>query len=349
MDDIKGTVVVFDPSEAAIATMRAEIKPLVDNPDLVRTPEGYEQTKIARRKLQKARTAIDERRLSLGADAREWVKSVNEKARILIGTITEYEDVLDSRIKAVDAEKQVAAIAAANKLREELEAKAQAERDAEEARLKAIRDAENERLAAAAADLKRQQDEFVAQQQAAVAARQRDQEEAAARRAAELAEQKAEADRVRAEQKAESDRLAAMQKKMDDEQAEIDRHKRTIERAEFERKAREEAQAQAEKQAAAKAEAEAVAEAKRKADADRLALIQIEEDAAERKRLEESLPDVEKIHQYGRNIAAIEEGTLKSVEAREFMNSMYQEVAHIAGRCTRYAASKKPARRSFGK
>lgn len=337
-------VVKFDPSEAEVAKIRADIKPLVDDPDLFKTKDGYKKGHEARMVLRGIRVAIEKIRVGSNEDAQKWIRGVNAEAKRRTAPVSEYEDVLDRRQKEQDKTEEAAAVAAANAERDHIAAEAKAKADAEAAERKKAIDAEVAKLAAERAKF--------------------DAEQAEARRIAKVEDDRRRAEQVerdrideedrekrRAEQKAIDDELKAQKKMLADIQAEID------EKSRLAREARERAEREAfQKEAQEKARIQAEADAERKAGekrsmdevvakvAERQAKIKAEEEAAEKKRLEEAKPDVDKVRAFAVQledaIKVIPE--LKDNTAHNFMVGIVGEIDSIMKRCKEFEIPKKP-------
>jgi len=268
--EAQGTDLVLsaDPKE-----MVAELNARYATIDPSKSPEEYKVAKNAARVYQKGRTALDNRRKELKADALEFGRQVDAEAKKILEPLKAGEDALKAKIKAVDDEaerveqervdgiqakidvfRQITT-AAPDSNREELE-QAQAHLDgiqldgqfyaeftedaelavfkAREAVEKAIKALdEREAFEAQQAELKRQQDELAEQQ--AEAARKQEELDKQAREQQEAAD-KAENDRKAAEQ-AEADRKAREKREAEEKaQAEQEARERA-EREEAERKA----------------------------------------------------------------------------------------------------------------
>mgnify|MGYP001590786344 CR=1 FL=1 len=111
------------------------------------TTAGYEQTRIAIGECRTTRTAIENRRKELKADALEYGRRVDSTAKMLTAAIEEIEEPLKLKKHAVDEAKKLAKEAAERAKREALEAELRAAREAEETRLRAAREEEERRLA----------------------------------------------------------------------------------------------------------------------------------------------------------------------------------------------------------
>lgn len=296
------------------------------------TTENYGNAKIMVGLCRNARGRIEKHRKAGVADALEWQRLVNSKARELTTAIETYEEPLKAGVKAIDDEKE-------RVKREKLEAE-------ECARVEAAR------LVAEAEAAARK-----AEQDAIAEANRIETERLAKERAEFLAEQakaKAEADRVVFEAKQEQLRISILRKAED---AERQRERAEMERMvaaekaklEAERKAHEEAQQafQTMRENAERAESDRLAkiaadEASAKQEAERKERERIDAENAERERVERERiaaenaerlrPDAEKIRKYARAIHKVIDAApaVASDEASEFLLGIVSGLASLA-------------------
>ena len=271
-------LVTYGVTDALIAETREKCSGLTCD-----TPAGYEETRIAIRKLRDTRVAIEKRRVELKADALAYFRTVDSEAKRLTVLIEAIEDplkakkdVIDDEKARVKAEADAAALAA-------VEAEMAAERAQEEAQAQAVRDAEEARLAEARAQLaaerlKLDEERRQANEKAEAAQRIID-----AERAKLAEERRAEEERQRAERKKEEDRQRVAREVIETERRAVEAERQQAERAEFERLAK------------IKAEAEAVARAER----DRLAA------AEQAAKIAALAPDVEKLRAFSDSIRSL--------------------------------------------
>lgn len=338
-------LVAYDPNDAAIAKLKAQIAPLLADPkSALTTKEGYEECRAVLATTRQWRSILEKKRVELKADALEFGRKVDAEAKRVLGLILEIESPIKAAKDAADTEKErklQEGIAAEKAKAEAIE---KAKRDAEEAARKAAHEAEQAKLRdereAFEAEKKRLAEEKAvedAKRKAEDDARRAEQD----RRDAEL---KAERDRIAAEQKAESDRLAAERKAVEDEKVrlakiEADRlakekaEQEAKDRADFERKARDKAEADAK----SKAESDRIASekaAKEKAEAEK----------AEAARIAAAKPDVAKIVAFGKGLDewkqehAVE---LKTDHAKSFMHNIRQRLSDLINECAEYTTPKK--------
>lgn len=264
------------------------------------TKEGYELCRQGIAATRKLRGDVEKRRVDLKADALEWGHKVDREAKRLTGLLMEIEEPLKTSKQAVDDEKARKIREAEEAERAKVEAEAKAKRDAEEAALRAEREA----LAAERAEMEQKQ---------------------AAERHRIRAEQYAieqERRKIEAAHEAERARLAA-------EQRAIDAERQRLERIEFERLAKE----KAEKEARERVERERIEAERAKREAELVA-------EAERRRVAEQTPDVEKIREYGKALRALVVPVVKTAVARKFLAASVDEVLLIADSCERQTVLK---------
>jgi len=142
MSDIENQVVLFQPTDAAIAVLEAEYMPLrIDGID---DTAGYRQVHAARMNVKAKRVEIEKTRKKLKADTLAYGRKVDREAKRLTAMLEPIETHLLKEEKAVDDEKE--RIRNAIRLKREAEERAKAE--AEEAARKARREAEEAELRA---------------------------------------------------------------------------------------------------------------------------------------------------------------------------------------------------------
>jgi hypothetical protein len=360
-------VVKYSPDDAAIAVLRKECAELLADPAAaVATDEGYERVRSALQITRKWRGEIERNRVSLKADALEFGRLVDLRAKEALAKVTSIEDPLKAAKDAKDDEKKKAKEAAEKAEREALEAAERAKVEAEVARLKAIRDAEQAKLdadraalaaerAAMLAEQKAADDRRRAEQDAADARRKAEQDErdrAAAIEAARVAAVNAEAARILKESsdKLEAERAALKAEADRQAKAEADRleairaAKEKEDRAEFERQTKERLAKEAEmtaarlaKEAADKAEAERLrAEAAAKAKA--------EADMREQARLLAAAPDVEKLNKFGEMLLEFLDDNkpkLKTADAKGIFEVQFKIITDSAIAFQNYRVEKK--------
>lgn len=288
--------VVFSLTDAEIEEIRAKYSKLDAT-----TPKGYEEVRQAIGVVRGTRVAVEKRRVELKADALEYGREVDSKAKRLTALIESIEQPLLAKKQAVDDEKaRIKAAEEAARLAA-LEAKLAEERAAEEARLKGIRDAEAARLAVERAQLD-------AERAALAEERRRIDEANAAARADEEARQAAVREQERQQREAEDLRLKAEREALDRERREFAAKREAADRAEADRLA----QAQAEADATAAREAEELAAAEREA------------------RRQELQPDAKKLTAFAAKVQAVQAPAVKSAIAQRLLSDFIAKVALAA-------------------
>lgn len=324
-------VVRYSPNDAAIATVKTELAPIVaDAPALVKAPEGYERVHRAIMLLVPMRTAIEKRRKVLKADSLEYGRRVDAEAKRLTGLIEEIELPLRSAKDAIDEERRRESARLFEEAKAKREAEEKAARDAEEARLKAIRDAETARL-------KAEREQF--EREKAAAAEEQAKRDAEARRLE--AEQAAERARLERERQAADAAARAEREKIEAERRAVQAEKERLDRIEFERQAREKAEAEAKINAErlAKERAKKAEEARLAAEAAEKARLAAE--AEEARRIEAARPDVEKIRGYGAFLRGLVLPDVKTEAARNFVSNLRVQIETLADNCEAFTVSRK--------
>ena len=187
-------LIVYSPTETAIATMREKFMPLVIR-DLKDTA-GYKAVHDARMVIRDARVSVERKRKELKADALEYGRKVDSEAKRITALLEPIETHLQSEESRIDAERQAIKDAA----RLNAEAEARAKKEAEEAAFRA----EQERQAAERRKLDAERRKFAEQQaaQERAAAAERARLEAERRRLADAERERqhaAEVERTRSE------------------------------------------------------------------------------------------------------------------------------------------------------
>lgn len=252
------------------------------------TPANYERGRLALGNLRSLRVGVEKVARSLKDGANDYKKLVDKHSNELIAIISEPEDRLAAAKKVADDEKArlKAEREAAEKAK--IEAELRAKREEEERVLREAREAEERRLAEERAAFEAEKARLTEEQRKA--------DEAA----------RLERERIAAEQRAEQERLAAERAQFEAEQRAFREAKEKAEREEFERQAK----IQAEKEAAEKL-------AREQADAEARRVAELERQEAERLRLEALKPDVERIREFARTIAALRTPEVQSEEAAQ--------------------------------
>lgn len=338
-------IIAYEPNDAALAKLKTDFSHILADPKgTVATTKGYSDAKIALQLTRNMRGILEKKRVELKADALEYGRKVDSKAKEVLAKIMEIEEPIKAAKDEFDAADEKKKQDAIDAIKAKAEAEEKAKRDAEEAIRKATYEAEQ-------AKLKAERDAFEAEKKAQAEAKAvedaKRKAEDDARRAEQAkadAEARAERDRIAAEQKAESDRLAAEQKKIDDEKArlakiETDRlakekaEQEAKDRAEFERKTREEAEAKAK----AKAEADRITAekaAKEKADAEK----------AEAARIAAAAPDQAKIRGFGEELdqwTTSHAFQLKTDSAKAVIADAYERLNALSVELCNYSTPKK--------
>jgi hypothetical protein len=285
-------LVKFSVSQAALAKWKSEYAKLEAT-----TPNGYQETTIARREVRTARTTVEKERVKLKADALAWGRAVDAAAKKITDEILEIENPLSEKLAAVDDERQrrIDALKAEDDRR--LAEAAERVKREEEARLQAIRDAELAKMKAEREQLEREKAKHAEEQELM-------REYLAEQRAEEEAERKAKQDALDAQ--AEQQRLA---------QAKIDR-----ERAELETELRRQ-QETAQK---------VVREQEEKKQADLARLKKIAAESAEAERKEALKPDREKLEAFAMRLRVVKLPEDLSDEARGVLNDATDRIEEIA-------------------
>lgn len=288
LEKVESMPVRYSIADDAIAEMREQYFPLTAD-----TKDGYEEVRIAIAKTRTLRGEIEERRVSLKADALAWGRKVDSEAKRLTGLLLEIEEPLKAKKLAVDDAKERAR-----------KAKEEEERRKVEAEIEAKREAERQRMAEEQARLAEERKKFEAE------------------RAAEAAKQKAERDRIEAEQRAERERLAAERAKVEAEQK-AERDRIDAERRQMEAERARLAKEESERQAAILAEKEAAARAERERFAQEAA----------KKREEGLRPDVEKLATFAGVLRKIQLPDVESAEAKRLLGSCSFDLRAMAAKC----------------
>lgn len=221
MDEEAAPVVKYEPSQAALAQMREELAPLIENCSaLVRTPDGYERIRVAVGTLRSMRTGVEKKRVELKAKALEYGRTVDGKAKEITSELLKLETPLKAAKDHVDHEKE------------------DAKRREEEARLQAIRDAEEAKRREEEAKLQMERDRL-ASERIALEAEKKVMEQA----------QRLERDKAEAAARVERERLAAERERLEAERRKVEAEKERLDRIEFERITKEKAIAEAEARA----------------------------------------------------------------------------------------------------
>ena len=286
-------IVKYDISQEQIELKRVEYSAL----PTVTDGKSYELKRKARADLRQARVNIEVRRKELKADALEWGRLVDSKAKELTGLIESIEDPIAGELKAFDDAKEAEKRAEEARKKAEMEAKVRAEQEAEAARLKAIHEAEQRALA----EERRQQEE---RNRLAREAIEREEAEARARIATEQRKAKEAADKERAEVEAAQAKLAADRRAS--ELAEQQRREKVL--------LEEQAKQWAEQQA-------------REAEEARVA--ELERQAALKARLDELRPDREKIAAYCAAVRAVAMPELKDLEAQLAVSVFLNDLSRL--------------------
>lgn len=170
-------LVLFDPSEERIAEYRAEIEPVVAiAADFLRITDAVtmdernlQRVKETKRELVRMRNQIDKARLRMNADAQNYIRTVNDKAKKFTRLITAPEEVLGAALEKIEkAEREAAEAKVREQERIEREAREAREReenerrDAERRREEAERQAERAKLAAEREQLAKERAELEA-------------------------------------------------------------------------------------------------------------------------------------------------------------------------------------------
>ena len=321
VEPISTPPVKYSPTEAAIATMKEQLAPLLADPNICRTSAGYDQVRQALAIVRTHRVAVEKRRVELKKDALEYGRRVDFEAKRITALLLEIEDPLKAKKQVIDEEKEA-----------EARAKIEAEKARIEAEERARREAEEAKLAAQRAEIARQQAELDA------------------RTAAEDARRRAEQERVEAEQRAERERLAAERRKLEEaqraaeeasriarekldaEHRAVQAEKVRLDRIEFERQAKERAEREAAEKAERDRKAAEIAEAHRKAA-----------EEAETRRLEAARPDVEKVKAFGKAIRGLQLPEVANAGARDFLALVQQDLVEIAERCEGWTVARRKA------
>lgn len=296
-------VITYPTSEDAIASLRAKFEGLS-----AESRDGYEQIRVGISALRSTRTAIEQRRKELKADALAYGRDVDAKAKRLTELVAAIETPLQAKKDAVDEAKakqrQAEEEARLDVLREELRLKQEAdERRLAEERAKL--DAERAQLDAARAEQERQDAEVraIREQMEAKARAEREAEEAAARREREAQEAKL---------KAERDAIEAERRKLAEERQAAER-------------------AEAERQAAIRAEQAARERVEReRREAEEARVREAERQAALKARLEALRPDVDKLLDFVETLRDLPWPEVVSAEAQEWLHDTQQVITLAA-------------------
>lgn len=321
-------LIVYEPNEAAIARVREEFHDLIADPNICKTPEGYDRVKAALKVTTPMRTAIEKARVQQKAASLDWGRKVDAEAKRLTARVLEIEEPLKARKDAVDAEAECAARQLVEEQMRQEEAERKRVEDEKQAALAAEREWEAAARRAEREQIERERAEWKRQRDAEAEAARIEREKVEAQRR-QLAEAQA---AIAAEQKAEADRIAAERSVLRAEQERADRIK-----FEAEARARAEEQAKADadrrvKEAAERAEREqreAAAREKHRQD----------EEAAARRAEEEARPDAAKIKAFGEALAAFADESklsVKTANARKFVGQMDERLATIILKCRGY-------------
>jgi hypothetical protein len=283
---------------------------------------NYEMTRQAISTCRGLRVQAEKTKKKLNENALAWQRTVNAEYKRIEGRLLEIETPLQEKKDAVDNEKERLRQEKEEKERLELEAKIKAERDALEAQEKAEREAEAARVKAEqdaraeelrkaeeelTAKLKAMRDEKAKQDELDRIERERIAKEQADKQAITDAENK----RIADEQRIEREKLDAQREALRVEQE-------RLERIETEKRVKE----QIAKDVAAAIEREKAEAAER----ERLA-------AEEKKRIEAERPDVEKINQFAAIFRALVIPVVKAKRAKEFVQSLRNDIEEIATQC----------------
>lgn len=250
-------LVTYPVNPAEIAETKAKYAALSCD-----TPQGYEQVRLAIAHVRSTRTAVEDRRVALKADALAYGRLVDSRAKEITALLLEIEEPLKAKKAAVDDEKaRIKAEAEAAKLRAlEAEIAANRARQEEEARL--VREAEEKRIAEERAALEAERAKLAEAQAKLDAERQAEQARIDAAARAERERIDAEREKLAAERRAEEDRQRVEREKLEAERRAVAAEREKAERAEFERQARE----KAEREAVEKIERDRLAAEKRAAE-----------------------------------------------------------------------------------
>lgn len=285
-------------------TQIAELKSKFSNMTCADT-KGYELTRKAIAECRSMRTAIEKRRKELKADSLEFGRKVDTVAKFLTSEIESVETPLLDMKQEVDDAKERERLRKEEEKAEELRKLYLAEKKAEEDRLAAIAEAnriERERLEAEAKRLA--EENRVLREKAA-------------------AEAKALADEAAAKQKVIDEANRVEREKIEAAKREVEAARQKAEREEFERQAR--ARAEAAVKAAYEAEQKRIAEAKAAAE-------------EEAKRVEAMRPDVEKVHDFARQIGMIPPRDVNSSKAKAAIDWALTEMARIKSTLLKFKA-----------
>lgn len=335
----RAPIAEYSPNDAAIDLLKHEHAEVLANLDAAATPEGYKHVAKVLRAAVGARNAIDRRRLDCGTDAREWIARVNKEGHRLIERVT---NEIEAPLRAAKAKVDDEAARIVREAEEKVIAERRAIEQAEHDRLTAEREAA---IAANRAEAERLRDEHAKLEQERQVERERMAEERAKYQAEVDAERKAyeEQSRIAKQEERETrERVAAehraAQAKIDAERKLIDDERERLNRIKFEQEERE----RAEQRAAERVKRQAEDAARAKVEGERVAKAEADELAAEAQRINASLPDLEKIRQFGeaiRVLATDPRSALTTEPARLFAVAIRDELMALAGRCKAYAVA----------
>lgn len=295
-------MVKYAVTDAVIAEMRSQYIGLTVKS--VDDAEGFKAAHSARMVVKGKRVEVEKKRIELKADALAYGRAVDSEARRITALLTPIEEHLEAQERVVTDELERRRRATEEAERAKQEAETKAIRDAEEGRIRAEREVEAKKLA-----------------------------EERERLASERAAMEAERAKVDAAQKAERDRLDAIAAKQRAETEKIAVGHRLLMEAEIARRHAAELE-----KAIAEAAARAKVEAEREAADAKLREEQAAREAEqERQRVEAMRPDVYKIHEFGKQLCAVESPDVKSEKAKKFLREIDDAISTLAERCGKFS------------
>ncbi len=340
----KGAVSVeFHPTMQEIAKIKADSLALLKANTVegkIETPEAYTAIKQAYLAVVPLRTACDERRLQEGAQAREYVKLVNQLGNTIIEALHEVERPLRLAVQQADTRAQ-------NEAREKAEAIERQQREAEDARLAKIKADEEAKRAAAEKELEDRrkiqegEERRLKEEKEKFEEQRRKFEEAQAAAREQLDRQNREAQEALKEAQAKID---AENQRI--ENVKLEERRKQEEAEQKEKRAKEEAAAEARRleqlEAAKKRAAEEALEAaeKKRQEDERLAKVKADREAAEAIEKAARAPDRQKLMVLVNMIQNIEPPTLKSKEANKVFADAWRMVNEAMDQLEAYASRK---------
>lgn len=309
--------VKYTPTDAAIAELRSKHAALVADPHAARTREGYEAVRVALGEARDMRVKIEKGRKAFKANALEYGRRIDSEANRLTELIETVELPLKAAKKLVDDEAENKRLAAEKAESDRIEAEAKAARDAEEARIKAERDAERERNRMEQERLDKERAEFKAEQDRI------------------RAEQQAAQDKIDAERNRVAEEQSAAQAKIDEANKAIRVEQERIDRVKFEADTKERLATEAEAEVARKAEVARLLEEKNEREEKQ----RIVDEAAEKKRVEEARPDVEKVRDFGLMIRTLSLPKVTNDDAKLLLAEIRTALVGLGTRCESFNVS----------